>query len=180
MTREEFPDAADVAARSLLHLFAHMGPDPADQLAAAYDAYRSIPFEHQLTFGAFAGGHIVAMAKVSEPGHCWCEGLDSTPEPSTKNEEGVVAYRRFLAEHHPDEPHRWFGPVGVEPGLRGRGLGTALMRAALDGLAEEGAGEAWLEAEPHVAGFYRRLGFSDVAEAKDPDGIDLIFQRLSL
>ena len=64
MTREESPDAADVAARSLFHLFAHMGPDPTDQLAAAYDAYRSIPFEHRLTFGAFAGGHIVAMARL--------------------------------------------------------------------------------------------------------------------
>lgn len=180
VTREEFASAADVAARALFHIFTHVGPDPADQLAAAYDAYRAIPFEHQTTLGAFAGGHVVAMAKMSEPGNCWCDGLDVAPEPSSKNERGVLAYRRFLAEHHPSEPHWWFGPVGVEPGLQGRGVGTGVMRAALALLDGSRAREAWLEAEPHVAGFYRRIGFTDVIEAKDPDGIELVFQRLVL
>ncbi len=177
---DEFAAAADVAARSLFHIFRHVGPDPVGQLAAAYDAYRGIPFEHQTTFGVFAGNHVIAMAKVSEPGHCWCDDLDEAPPPANDNEAGVLAYRHFLAGQHPGIPHWWFGPVGVEPGLQGRGIGGALMRAAVDRLPRGRGEEAWLEAEPHVAGFYRRLGFEDIAEAKDPDGIDLVFQRLVL
>lgn len=180
VSRSEFRDAASVAARSLFHLFAHVGPDPVEQLAAAYAAYRAIPFEHQVTMGAFVGDEVVAMAKVSEPGHCWCDDLDDTEEPSNKNAAGVLAYRRFLAAHHPGTPHWWFGPVGVEPGLQRRGIGTAVVEAALQTLSPSLGDEAWLEAEPHVAGFYRRFGFADVAPGTDPDGIEVIFQRLVL
>ncbi len=180
VTREEFRDAASVAARGLFHLFAHVGSDPAEQLAAAYAAYRAIPFENQTTIGAFVGGEIVGMAKVSEPGHCWCDDLGGVEEPSDRNEAGVLAYRRFLATHHPGTPHWWIGPVGVEAGLQGRGIGTAVMTALLGRLSRSQGEEVWLEAEPHVADFYRHLGFADVAAASDPDGIEVIFQRLVL
>jgi len=176
--QSELRAAADVAARSLFHLFTHVGEDPVEQLVAAYAAYRTIPWEGQRTVAAFAEGDIVAMAKTTEPGNCWCDRIDEAPEPTDENEAGVLAYRRFLDEYHPDVPHWWFGPVGVEPGMQRRGLGTLVMQAALEDIVQGGAGEVWLESEPHIAGFYRRLGFTDMAEAADPDGITLIFQRL--
>ena len=51
----------------------------------------------------------------------------------------------------------------VEPGLRGRGLGTRLLRAAMAGMAEAGARAVVVEADPADApaiAFYRRLGFA--------------------
>ena len=51
----------------------------------------------------------------------------------------------------------------VAPGLRGRGLGARLLRAALAGMAEAGARDVVVEADPADApamAFYRRLGFA--------------------
>ncbi len=178
--QEGFSAAAGVAARSLSHLFTHVGDDPVDRLKAAYDAYMGIPWGGHLTVAAFAGNYVVAMARATEPGHCWCDGLDDLPEPKDESERGVQAYRRFLEPHHPDEPHWWFGPVGVEPGLERRGLGSQVMRDALQRILGRGGGAVVLEAEPDIAPFYRRLGFEDATTGADPDGIELIFQRLIL
>jgi GNAT superfamily N-acetyltransferase len=51
----------------------------------------------------------------------------------------------------------------IEPGLRGRGLGARLLRAAMAGMAEAGARAVVVEADPADApavAFYRRLGFA--------------------
>ncbi len=52
----------------------------------------------------------------------------------------------------------WFllGPVGVVPSRQGRGIGSALVRAALDCMREQGAAGVVLVGE---SGFYRRFGF---------------------
>ncbi len=51
----------------------------------------------------------------------------------------------------------------VEPGVRGRGLGTRLLRAALAGMSEAGARAVVVEADPAdvpATAFYRRFGFA--------------------
>jgi ribosomal protein S18 acetylase RimI-like enzyme len=51
----------------------------------------------------------------------------------------------------------------IEPGLRGRGLGTHLLGAALAGMVNAGARAVVVEADPADApamAFYRRLGFA--------------------
>lgn len=55
----------------------------------------------------------------------------------------------------------WFllGPVGVLPHCQGRGLGSALVRAALRRMEEQGALGVVLVGDP---GFYTRLGFANV------------------
>jgi ribosomal protein S18 acetylase RimI-like enzyme len=173
----EHAAVAGVAARSLRHLFVHMGDDPVAQLRAAYRAYGGLPHDHDVVYGAFSDGFAVAMARALEPGHCWCAGIADVAEPSELEARGLWAYRRFLLAHHPPEPHWWFGPVGVEPGLQGRGLGAAVMRAALEDIDGRGGLETWLEAEPHITGFYERFGFVEAARATDPDGVDLVFMR---
>jgi ribosomal protein S18 acetylase RimI-like enzyme len=173
----EHAAVAGVAARSLRHLFVHVGDDPVAQLRAAYRAYGGLAHDHDLVFGAFSDGFAFAMARAVEPGHCWCSGVLDTPEPSDAEARGLWAYRRFLRDHHPAEPHWWFGPVGVEPGLQRQGLGAAVMRAALAEIDARGGGQAWLEAEPHIVGFYERLGFVEADSATDPDGVALIFMR---
>jgi predicted N-acetyltransferase YhbS len=49
------------------------------------------------------------------------------------------------------------GPLAVHPGCRGRGIGSALMRRALDDAAKLGHGAVLLVGD---SGYYGRFGFS--------------------
>jgi len=53
------------------------------------------------------------------------------------------------------------GPISVLPVCQGRGIGSALMRAALQALREQGAAGCMLVGEP---GYYRRFGFRNEAQ----------------
>ncbi len=57
-----------------------------------------------------------------------------------------------------DGTRHWFGlgPISVLPGYQGLGVGSGLMRAALQRLREQGAGGCVLLGEP---AFYGRFGF---------------------
>jgi ribosomal protein S18 acetylase RimI-like enzyme len=59
----------------------------------------------------------------------------------------------------------WIGLLIVNPEKRGRGVGTALMEAAINSLETRGARTIKLEAVPEAAPLYRRLGFSDVLDS---------------
>jgi predicted N-acetyltransferase YhbS len=67
----------------------------------------------------------------------------------------ALAYGRELA---------WIGMMVVDPGVRGRGIGGRLMRAALDHLHGLGVATAMLDATPAGRPLYESLGF--VAEAE--------------
>lgn len=56
--------------------------------------------------------------------------------------------------------------VVTVPGVRGRGIGTALTVAALRSIAARGAGTAVLTASPDGLGIYRRLGFRTVGAVR--------------
>ncbi|MGC4109314.1 MAG: GNAT family N-acetyltransferase [Nocardioides sp.] len=57
----------------------------------------------------------------------------------------AIRMQRVMVEHHPTQPHYYVRWVGVRPGLRGQGLGSALMRNVLDRCDEE-LQPAYLEA----------------------------------
>jgi ribosomal protein S18 acetylase RimI-like enzyme len=61
----------------------------------------------------------------------------------------------------------WIGGVGVAPPHRGKGIGEALMRAAIDAGRTRGLRELWLEVltpnEPAIR-LYEKLGFKRVRE----------------
>lgn len=59
----------------------------------------------------------------------------------------------------------WIGHLIVLPELRRRGLGTRLMRHALDHLHAGGIRTIRLEADPPGVSIYRRLGFVDEFES---------------
>ncbi|MEX0984141.1 MAG: GNAT family N-acetyltransferase [Actinomycetota bacterium] len=179
---EGFAHASAVSARSLVHLFSSVGDDPVERLLAAYRtyAYPDVPSADHLVVAAYADGYPVAFARATVPSRCACDNLADAPEAVNEEQAGMLAYRRWLAPLHPDAPHWWFGPVGVEPGLERRGLGTRVMTYALRRIEERGGGPVVLEAAPSVAPFYRRLGFADLARGTDPDGDDLVIQRRDL
>jgi GNAT superfamily N-acetyltransferase len=55
----------------------------------------------------------------------------------------------------------WIGNVAVAPDARGRGLGTAVSRAALDALHQAGVTTVLLTATDQGRPIYQRLGFVD-------------------
>ena len=87
---------------------------------------------------------------------------------------GNLSIRRALP---PSTRGRLIGNVVVRPDFRGRGIGRALMEAALDEARRQGARWVGLEvrADNEVAcGLYRRLGFHTVGQTRHllrPNGI---------
>lgn len=57
------------------------------------------------------------------------------------------------------------GPVAIEPAMQGRGIGTALVRHALDAAARHGAVQACVLGDP---GYYGRFGFQPNATVIPP------------
>ena len=73
----------------------------------------------------------------------------------------------------------WFGlgPLSVIPRWQRRGIGSALMRAALDKLSERGASGCVVLGDP---AYYRRFGFANDAGLVLPDVPPEYFMALSL
>lgn len=93
-------------------------------------------------------------------------------EQADPDNERVELIARLMAEVHPaGRAHAYLWMVGVTPGHQGRGLGTALIRRALDRCDREGL-PAYLEASSlRSIGLYERLGFAATGRTLDlPDG----------
>jgi ElaA protein len=89
--------------------------------------------------------------------HYWLGGTGH-PEP-------VLGCIRLLKE--PDGDYR-IGRLCTARAARGRGLGRRLMAAVL---AEVADGPCVLDAQEHLAAFYRGYGFEAVGPAYDWDGV---------
>lgn len=78
-----------------------------------------------------------------------------------------------------DGSQGWFGlgPISVLPEQQGRGVGTALMRAAIEALRAQGARGCVLLGEP---GYYGRFGFRAVPDLLLPGVPAEYFQTLCL
>ena len=56
-------------------------------------------------------------------------------------------------------PDGQIGRMAVLPPFRRRGIGRALLQAALDAAHQSGLTEVWLHAQTHALPFYRHAGF---------------------
>ena len=72
------------------------------------------------------------------------------------------------------------GRVAVLAGARGRGIGAALIRAAVERLRERGLKVAKLGAQTHAVGFYEGLGFTAFGPVYDDAGIPHRDMKLGL
>jgi GNAT superfamily N-acetyltransferase len=172
LTSDEVRFAGAVAARALRDnpMMAYSVPDdPLGRLHAGYDTFgdRVAPG----SVGAFVGPHVIGVAAATRPGGCIA--VTATPElrrPPEGAPADAVGFDRArfvistMCDHDPEERHVHVGPVGVEPGGQGLGVGAAMMRAVCERLDAEGE-VGWLETDkPENVVFYRRHGFDVEAE----------------
>jgi len=134
-------------------------------------------------WGALVQGHVIGGAAAAAPDACFVDVLPAAirrmptgPEGDPGSPDRQARVLATLWAHHCEDRHWHVGPVGVEPGLQGRGVGAAVMTLLCDAMDE--AGEiAFLETEtPENVVFYRRLGFEVVSQAELP-GLPLWFMR---
>lgn len=63
------------------------------------------------------------------------------------------------------------GRIAVKAGLRGRGIGTLILRQLLDEARQRGIREPYLHAQMQAVPFYEKLGFRTQGDAFDEAGI---------
>ena len=85
----------------------------------------------------------------------------------------AVGCARLLADGH-------IGRMAVVQGWRGRGVGRALLAAALDTAQARGHRIVKLSAQTHAAGFYARAKFTVVSEVYQEAGIAHVAMEKSL
>lgn len=89
-----------------------------------------------------------------------------------------LAALRQVERFHPREPHWYLLAVGVVPGRRGQGLGSALLQPVLNEADRAGL-PAYLETPtPENLSFYGRLGFAVAGESRLPHGGPNIWRLL--
>jgi len=167
LTEPEARAGGAVAARALRNnpMMSYCAPgDPLGRLQVGYDTFldRVSPG----VVGALLGPHVIGVA-ASAPSEA-CMGattppeLQTTPEVSPADAVGVDRPRHVVSmmwRLDPEERHVHVGPVGVEPGAQGLGVGAAMMRLLCDRLDTDGE-VGWLETDkPENVAFYRRFGF---------------------
>lgn len=176
LERNEYSAAAAVAARALVDApttLAMYGDDPLDRLALPYAEFVML-FEllRSPQVGAFCGGCPVGVAAASPPGGCIGDFFGSSasdilgrPVPGIGDPARVQVFWAEWATHDLAEEHWHIGPVGVEPGFQGRGIGGAVMRdlcATFDRTRRVG----WLETDKEQnVRFYAAVGFEVVDRA---------------
>ena len=114
---------------------------------------------------------MIGVAGLAPPGMCigtfmrdHSAELMSGPVPPTGDPDRARVFWGHWARADLPEEHWHLGPVGIEPGLQGRGIGGAVMRAVCEGLDRDGR-PAWLETDKaRNVRFYGALGFEVAAQ----------------
>ncbi len=184
---DELQAAAGAAARALQD-------DPASVASYGDDALYRLAQTHSLfsdlfsrvtmpQHGAIAGRCVVAVAGVLPPGTCvgammapYVKDTLAAPEPPPGDPLRPAVLWATWAAHDPGVEHWHIGPVGVEPGFQGVGIGRAVMESLCDELDDHGR-IGWLETnKDRNVRFYSALGFEVVARA-DALGVPNWFMR---
>jgi ribosomal protein S18 acetylase RimI-like enzyme len=174
---EELEAAVAVLARGMrdnpLHIAA-LGEDVVARqrgLARLFGSAASVlHWDRQMLAARDAAGTIVGVCGMALPGRCRpsaSQRLRMLPAmvglgPSAAGR--VTQWMGAWAHHDPAEPHWHLGPIAVDDGLQGRGIGSRLMETFCAKVDADGAA-AWLETDKAInVQFYERFGFETVAE----------------
>jgi GNAT superfamily N-acetyltransferase len=176
MRPAELSATAGVAARGMrdnpIHVAA-FGPDPDRRVAALERLFRALfAVVPQPPHLALRAGFVVGLCGATPPGACRLPPLALARVAAAVARSGVGSFARALrwleawGAKDPQAPHWHVGPVAVEGGLQGLGIGTQLLAALADELDGRGD-DAWLETDkPENVVFYRRAGFEVVEEVR--------------
>lgn len=151
-------------------------PEATSHLLPPGHRLRVASFEEMPSRTAYAVWALRSQVFVVEQ-ECAYQDLDGRDlEPGTRHlwveaQDGPVAYLRVLE----DGSHVRVSRVVTHSRARGRGLAAALVTAAID-LAP--GRDVVLDAQSHLAGWYRRLGFVRDGEEFVEDGIPHLPMRL--
>jgi len=170
---DERAAAGAVAARALADSPTSVwtyGDDVISRLAVNFDLFGGFLPTLPEPLGALLGRHVVGVCAASAPGACVDHVVPEamrTP-PSEIGAAGHPSRAQYVwslyCEQDLDERHWHVGPVSVEPGLQGCGVGSLLLRAFGERMDADGE-IAWLETDkPENVVFYRRHGFDVVHE----------------
>jgi len=168
---EQISQAAGVTARAMRDSpnTVAVSDDPFVRLEMLYSTFAGMLGGARVA-GARRGNSVLGVAGAVRPGHCIVSMLpEEVRTPDAPSSDATDADRflysgSVMAAHDPPEPHWHVGPVGVEPGFQGMGLGRAVMRLLCDEFDEHHR-LAWLETDkPENVRFYIGLGFEVTAE----------------
>lgn len=165
--------AAGVAARALR--------DNPTSIAVSDDPLARVEIFHGVFLGilkdavgvaAHRGGYVLGIAAAAAPGSpCVGQWLPpearvlSDPGPDASDLDRLLRVGSVSAANDFKENHWHLGPVAVEPGFQGMGIGHAVMRMLCDHIDDRGD-LAWLETDKiENVLFYTSLGFELVSEA---------------
>ena len=131
--------------------------------------------------GAFREGSLVGVCGMAPPACCRPAVLESfCVVPSLVIGNPAATILRVMkwvgewARRDPVEPHWHLGPVAVDPGVHGQGIGTALLTAFCSRM-DDLSMLSYLETDKFEnVHFYRKLGF-DVIEKAEVLGVPTWF-----
>lgn len=176
--------AAGVTARALRDNPTSLvvSDDPLVRLEMLHSAFAEMLTDGRVA-GVMRGDCVLGVAGAVPPGQCIDAMLP--PEVRTLDEPAADASdaERFLfsgsilAAHDLSESHWHVGPVGVEPGFQGMGLGSAAMTLLCDEF-DDRRRLAWLETDkPENVRFYISHGFEVVEEVPMLSARDWFMRR---
>lgn len=118
-----------------------------------------------------ADGVIVGYCGMTEPGHCQPSTIDNLRMLPRILPLGLRSIRNTMrwmgiwAEHDPKERHWHLGPVAVDAGLQGQGIGTRMLEAFTAKLDAQGE-VAYLETDKELnVTFYEHFSFEVVGQS---------------
>jgi ribosomal protein S18 acetylase RimI-like enzyme len=186
LSKDELFLAAGVVARALRDnpvTVVVFGDDRLERMRANYDVFTGhLPTVKAAPLAALRGSCIVGVWGFAPPDTCARHRLpqDFLTLPKTVGSFGdLTRIQHWLATwaaHDLEERHWHVGPVGVEPGLQGLGVGRAMMDAFCARMDEAGEVAFHETDKPENLRFYAAGGF-EVTDEIDLLGIPNWFMR---
>ena len=175
LTPTDIPEAVEVLARGMrdnpLHVAA-FGPDPERRLQLIRSVFRDVfaTFDRQEPFGLRRGGVLVAATGAAPPGTCRPsigQSLRMAPTLAKLGPRTLARTVRWMgdwARQDPAEAHSHLGPLAVDAGLQGQGIGSVLLAEYCRRL-DSARQVAYLETDKAAnVRFYARAGFEVIHE----------------
>lgn len=124
-------------------------------IAIRDEDFSDVPARERLLDACFGASRFAKTSERLRAGYRPSEGLARVAVHADGRVLGTV--RLWDVQAGPGRPALLLGPIAVDPALQGLGLGSRMMRDALDRAAALGHGAVLLVGD---AGYYARFGFS--------------------